>query len=105
MVHASGKDYTTCHAEVAKLGRKDRRGMHFHKVVAKAENFGIKMEPVKGFQKGKTVSYYQQKYKLGTFVFSVRGHVFPLINGMIYDRFPIGKRVKVRALYEVTPIG
>lgn len=104
---ATGIDYADCHKAMAKAGRKNRRGCHFHitgRDAAKA--LGFKMETVpdsKYSAKTMITAERDRALKSGRYVLRVRGHVAALVDGKIVD-WSQGRRHIIKSVYQFTPI-
>lgn len=101
----TGLPYDVCHAQLAKQGRKPRKGVHwFIEGPKAAEALGCKMRKMsRNEYSAKTMITAARDRKLanGRFAVLVRGHVAGMIDGDVVD-WSDGRRHRIQAVYEVT---
>jgi hypothetical protein len=104
---STGLDYDVCHEAFRKLGRKNRRGVHWSPTAMKAANsVGFNMRRLlRNEYSAKTMITAERDPALraGRYCVLVRGHVAALVDGQIID-WTQGRRHKIQAVYEVTPM-
>lgn len=91
--------YTTAHGILSELGRKPGKGFRFAKV-ARRMGYTEHVQPLRGRMRVVTAL---RRYSRGRFVFRIRGHVFPVIDGVIHDlaRYTTLERCIVTNVWEV----
>jgi len=101
----TGLSYDDCHRQLAKQGRKNRRGCHWMIEGPKAaEALGCTMRRMDYSEyRAKTMITAERDPALrsGRFAILVRGHVAGMIDGDIVD-WSQGRRHRIQAVYEVT---
>ena len=102
---STGLDYDVCHAQLAKQGRKNRKGCHWYIEGPKAaEALGFTMRRLTRNEfRAKTMITAERDPALrsGKFAVLVRGHVAGLVDGKVID-WSAGRRHRIHAVYEVT---
>lgn len=80
-------------------GRKKNRGLYTHKLFASARKKGIRFRkiPVNRI----SLKRFLLKYPKGRFLLERRGHVFCVIDGIIYDMAPVGKNSIIIGCYKI----
>ena len=102
---STGLDYDVCHAQLAKQGRKNRKGCHWTiegPKAAAALGFTMRQLPRSEYR-AKTMITAERDPALrsGRFAVLVRGHVAALVDGKVVD-WSAGRRHRIAAIYEVT---
>ena len=102
---STGLDYDVCHAQLAKQGRKNRKGCHWMiegPKAAKALGFNMR-EMSRSEYRAKTMitAERDRAFRSGNFAVLVRGHVAGLVDGKVID-WSAGRRHRIQAVYEVT---
>ena len=111
--------YDAAHTACKENGRPNRKGMYTHAILKTAEKAGFRVEKVEdeggdwyecGLTKYKkrvtghggsfTPGNMGRFFKEGHYLCFVKGHVFPLINGEVYD-WSEGRRHRVTSMYRV----
>ena len=104
---STGLDYDICHAQLAKQGRKNRKGCHWYTEgpkAAKALGFNmVQLDRSEYRAKTMITAERDRRFKSGRFAVLVRGHVAGLVDGKVID-WSQGRRHRIAAVYEVTPI-
>lgn len=103
----TGLDYDVCHAQLAKQGRKPRKGIHWMiegPKACKALGFDLIRLRYDDYR-AKTMITAERDRKLqsGKFAVLVRGHVAGMDNGNVVD-WSQGRRHKIQAVYQCSPI-
>lgn len=102
---STGLDYDTCHAQLKKQGRKNRKGCHwFIEGPKAAEALGFTMRKMdRSEYRAKTMitAERDRAFRSGSFCVLVRGHVAALVDGNVID-WSQGRRHRIAAVYEVT---
>lgn len=102
---ATGLDYDTCHAALAKFGRKPRKGCVFHMVGKRAAQYlGWKMETVSKHElRAKTITTAERDPVLrnGRWVLQVSRHVAACVDGKVID-WTQGRRHRLQCAYRFT---
>jgi len=101
----TGLPYDVCHAQLAKQGRKPRKGCHWYIEGPKAaEALGCKMRRMHRSEftaKTMITAARDRKLATGRYAVLVRGHVAGMIDGDVVD-WSDGRRHRIQAVYEVT---
>jgi hypothetical protein len=97
----TGLPYSRCHAAMRAVGRKDRKGIPFARVVR-----GVSSEVSHSFAlvcRSGTLGKFAKKNPQGAFYVTVRGHALAVLDGKIHDavRTPLGSHI--RRGWRVTP--
>ena len=104
----SGLPYDTCHAQLAKQGRKPRKGIHWDREAPKAAKaLGLTMRVLdRSEYRAKTMKTAERDPRLqsGRFSVLVRGHVAGMIDGNVVD-WSQGRQHRIKAIYEWTGQG
>lgn len=102
---ATGLDYDVCHAQLAKQGRKNRKGCHWTiegPKAAKALGFTMRLLKRNEFRaKTMITAERDPAFRSGHFAVLVRGHVAGLVDGKVID-WSAGRRHRIQGVYEVT---
>jgi hypothetical protein len=90
----TGLPYSRCHAAMRAVGRKDRKGIPFARVVRQ-----VASEVSHSFAlvcRSGTLGKFAKKNPQGAFYVTVRGHALAVVNGQICDRVrtPLGSHVR-----------
>ena len=103
---AARMPYNEAHALLEALGRKKRSGFPFGLVAIQLRAIGFRVTETKPEQKNgskftaKTIGAH---CKSGYYVAKSRGHVFPVINGQVYD-WTFGRKHRVIRLWKFEKI-
>lgn len=101
----SGLDYDVCHKQLAKQGRKPRKGIHwFIEGPKAADALGFNMRRMKRNEysaKTMITAARDPKLRHGRYAVLVRGHVAGMIDGEVVD-WSDGRRHRIQAVYECT---
>ena len=102
---STGLDYDICHAQLAKQGRKNRKGCHWYTEGPKAAKaLGFEMRKMgRDEYRAKTMITAERDTSLrsGRYCVLVRGHVAAMVDGKVVD-WTQGRRHKIQAVYAVT---
>lgn len=85
-------NYAKIHSDLKKLGRKDGRGFHTADVMKGRPIVWIKYQ----HEIKRTVTGFLKDHPTGRYVVRIKGHAFPVIDGVIHDlgRFKMGMHVR-----------
>jgi hypothetical protein len=102
---ATGLDYDICHAQLAKQGRKNRKGCHwFIEGPKAAKALGFEMRKMdRNEYRAKTMITAERDSSLssGRYCVLVRGHVAAMVDGKVID-WSQGRRHRIAAIYAVS---
>jgi hypothetical protein len=87
--------YEVAHEIMRNKGRKDRCRTHFRLPIIQDLGFDDRAE-----LSCMTVERSLKGMNHGRFIVSVRGHVFAVVNGVVYDQSPPPKKQRVEMVYE-----
>lgn len=103
----TGLDYDTCHAQLAKQGRKNRQGCYWHIEGPKAcKALGFELRKMtRNEYRAKTMITCERDpaLKHGKFAVLVSRHVAGMVDGNVID-WSQGKRKRVQIIYQCTAI-
>ena len=93
--HCLGISYKEAHDKLAGLGRSPNMGFPFR--IEYVNTLGI---VVRTDIRPRTFKEVYPLLKQGRFIVRIKGHVFAVVDGVIYDSEPSTSRKKVYAVYE-----
>lgn len=96
--------YENWHAFLKAMGRKDRKGFCFPEFERRSERFGFAFIIPDIFAQGMSLGQALQIFRNGRYICHQRGHVFPLIDGLVYDYRPPGLKTVLKHIWRVVPI-
>lgn len=97
----TGLPYPRCHQALSAVGRKNRRGIPFRKVVQKlAEEVDHDFDQVK---RSGTLRRFVTEYPQGRFYVTIRGHAFAVLDGVIHDNCRPRLGSIIKGAWRVTP--
>lgn len=97
----TGLPYPRCHQALSAVGRKNRRGIPFRKVVQKlAEEVDHDFDQVK---RSGTLRRFVTEYPQGRFYVTIRGHAFAVLDGVINDNCRPRLGSIIKGAWRVTP--
>lgn len=103
----TGLDYDICHAQLAKQGRKNRKGCHWYvegPKAAKALGFDLRLMGRDEFNaKTMITAERDRNLRTGNFAILVSRHVAGMVDGKVID-WSQGKRKRIMAAYECTAL-
>lgn len=88
--------YYQAHDLCKKYGREDRRRTDTYVVLSVLKHFHLHLnctQPVPCNMP--TLNQFIKEHPAGVYLVHKRGHLFTLKNGMVYDSWKVGKRVKI----------
>lgn len=90
-----GLQYTEAHEKMKELGRKNRCAVKFFKLV---DALGLERRPDLSCM---TVAKALPEMKSGKFIVRIARHVFSVIDGVAYDKWPVNGNSRVLMAYEL----
>jgi len=89
LVHAAGISYNEGHAALKQVGRVEGRGTYAHQYRIAYAKYGFNeisaaVSPTMSYKRA-TVSQFVKQHPRGTYILTVRGHAFAMIDGKQYD--------------------
>lgn len=94
-------DYPAAHSLLAYAGRKYRHKMNSFKTFMNASPLGTyRVREMK--VAATTLNQFIQDHGQGRYIVRKRGHVFAVIDGVVYDRFSQAPRVRIKNVWELS---
>lgn len=90
--------YADAHAIFSKLGRKDRKGTN-NRLIFELLGEGAKRTDAA------TLNQLRRKHPTGRIYALIRGHAFAVIDGVVYDSWKVGDKVRIRAYWYESEVG
>ncbi len=99
IAHACNVPYSESHKFMKANGRKDRHRVSFNEVMeGKTELFGKQVLKVNHVG---TVKSFLEKNPIGKFMVNVRGHIFAVVDGKVYDLAVVKIQAPVRQIWQI----
>jgi hypothetical protein len=98
---ACSLEYGIAYTLLKTFGRKDRHKISFVAFMACHARLGEYGHRLIYSAEGLTVNQFLKLYKSGRFIVRIRGHVFAVVDGCVYDRIPVGAKSHIRNVWRL----